>query len=415
VPAILASIASGLVLALALVLGPASGRSEATVTGSTLVAFGLGWGLMASSSARFSSQPQRWMRVPAAGLGLTGLGLVVAQPGSAAIDLLGWVWPPALAGLAVWMVIQVGRSLNGRGRFLVLPVVAVLLAFSIGGGLATVAAATGGADAPDAGRLVDVGGRRLHLECRGTGSPAIILQAGLGGTAADWSLVTPAVAAATTVCAYDRAGHGWSDPAPGPQDGNAIAADLHVLLQRSGIPGPYILAGHSSGGPYVRVFAARYPDEVAGMVLLDAQPADAFTALPDYPGFYGPYRAVTSLAPSLARVGVGFLLATPADPSGARTARQMRNEVMALPDALDQAAVLRSIGDRPLVVVTAGSGGQAGWLAAQDRLVGLSANAVHRVIPNATHESLLLGSDADASSRAILDVLAAARSGGLVR
>ena len=78
------------------------------------------------------------------------------------------------------------------------------------------------------------------------------------------------------------------------------------MLERAGVDGPYVLVGHSSADPYVRVFAARYPDEVAGMVLLDAQPADAFTAEPDYPAFYGPYRSVMTVAPSLARIGLGF-------------------------------------------------------------------------------------------------------------
>jgi pimeloyl-ACP methyl ester carboxylesterase len=242
----------------------------------------------------------------------------------------------------------------------------------------------------------------------------VLLQSGLGGTAADWSQVIPAVATSTTVCAYDRAGHGWSDPAGTPQDGAAIAADLHSLLERAGVAGPYVLVGHSSGGPYMRVFATQYANEVAGMVLIDAQPADAFTALPDYASFYFPYRAVTGLYPSLARVGLGFLLASAPDPSGIRTARSTRDEVIALPDALRQARELTTIGDRPLVVVTAGSGGQEGWLAAQDRLISLSSNAVHRVVTTATHESLLL-TDASASSQAILDVVTAVRSGSIGR
>ena len=133
--------------------------------------------------------------------------------------------------------------------------------------------------------MIDVGGHRLYIECTGSGGPAVILQAGLGASSSSWAGIAPAVAATTTVCTYDRAGHGRSDEV-GPQDGIALATDLHTLLERAGVPGPYVLVGHSSGGPYVRVFAAQYPDEVAGMVLLDAQPADAFTALPDYPGFY---------------------------------------------------------------------------------------------------------------------------------
>jgi pimeloyl-ACP methyl ester carboxylesterase len=309
------------------------------------------------------------------------------------------------------MVAQARANLRGRGRWLITPVIATLVMSAIGGGLATLAGVAGRSDPPQAGKLIDVGGRQLYIECHGTGSPVVILQAGLNGSAADWSRIAPGVAESTTVCAYDRAGHGWSDPAAGPQDGTAIATDLHVLLDRAGIAGPYVLVGHSSGGPYMRVFATRYADEVAGMALLDAQPADAFTALPDYPSFYEPYRAALTLAPSLARVGVGILaLGSPSDPAGVRTARSMRDEVMALPAALEQARALTTIGMRPLVVVSAGSGSQAGWSTAQERMAHLSGNVAHRVIPTATHESVLVGADASASSRAILEVVSSVRT-----
>ena len=321
--AILASLVAGAVLAIALLLGPASGGSEPMITGSVMFAFGLGWGLMALLSTRYSAQPQTWMVVPALFLGIIGLGLMVFQPGPAAMDLLSWIWPPALAILAVWMFMQVRRNLHGRGRWLVVPVIATLLLIAVGGAFATVSAATGRTAESASGQMIDVGGHRLYIECSGSGSPTVVLQAGLGASSSSWAGIAPNVAASTTVCAYDRAGHGRSEEAAGPQDGIALATDLHTLLERAGVAGPYVLVGHSSGGPYVRVFAARYPDQVAGMVLLDAQPADAFTALPDYPGFYYPYRFVTALSPSLARVGLlGLLLGLPADeasPSAARS------------------------------------------------------------------------------------------------
>lgn len=415
VPAILGFLAAGLALALAFVLGPVSTGTEATITGATLVAFGLGWGLMALTTSRFSSQPQTWMVVPSAVLGLLGIGLVVAQPDARAMDVLGWIWPVGIALLGVWVIRQARANIRGRGRWLVLPVAAVLIATSIGGGMETLGSVTGRGDGPGSGALVDVGGRRLYIECHGSGGPAVVMQIGLGGSAADWSRIEPTIAVSTTVCVYDRAGHGWSDPAPDPQDGNAIATDLHAALAQVGVAGPYVLVGHSSGGPYMRVFADRYPGEVAGMVLLDAQPADAFTALPDYPAFYAPYRSATALAPSLARAGLGFLLGSATDPSGIRTATSLRDEVAALPDALRQAQGLTTIGGRPLVVVSAGTGQQTGWLEAQDRLVALSWNAAHRVIPTATHESLIEGADAPSSAQAILDVVSSVRTGTPVR
>jgi pimeloyl-ACP methyl ester carboxylesterase len=409
--AILASLVAGAVLAVALLLGPASGASEPMITGSVMFAFGLGWGLMALLSTRYSVQPQSWMVVPALFLGIIGLGLMVFQPGATAMDLLSWIWPPALAILAVWMFMQVRRNLHGRGRWLVVPVIATLLLIAVGGTLATVTAATGRTAESASGQMIDVGGHRLYIECSGSGSPTVVLQAGLGASSSSWAGIAPNVAASTTVCAYDRAGHGRSEEA-GPQDGIALATDLHTLLERAGVAGPYVLVAHSSGGPYVRVFAAGYPDQVAGMVLLDAQPAEAFTALPDYPGFYQMYRFATALAPSLARVGlVGLLLGLPADESSPSAARSARDAVAELPIALEQAKALTTLGDRPLIVVTAASDPDAGWLDAQDRMTGLSANSVHRVIAAATHDSLISGVDSTTSTQAIMDVIESIRAG----
>jgi pimeloyl-ACP methyl ester carboxylesterase len=408
--AILGSLVAGAAVAVALVLTFASGGSEPLVTGSVLFAFGLGWGLMGFLSTRFSAQPQTWTVVPAAFLGFIGLGLILFQPGPALMDFLGWVWPLAVAGLAIWMVIQVRANLRGRGRWLMVPMIATLLVFAVGGGLTTVNTATAVAPA-GAGKMIDVGGHRLYIECSGSGGPAVILQAGLGASSSSWAGIAPAVATTATVCAYDRAGHGRSDEA-GPQDGIALATDLHTLLERAGIPGPYVLVGHSSGGPYVRVFAAQYPDEVAGMVLLDAQPPDAFTALPNYTGFYATFRTVATLSPSLARIGLlGPLLGLSADESNAAAARGGRDEFSALPTVLRQSAALTSIGDRPLIVVTAAAEPDPGWLAAQENLPRLSTASVHRVMAAATHNSLISGVDAAASSQAILDVLASVRAG----
>jgi pimeloyl-ACP methyl ester carboxylesterase len=413
--AILASLIAGAALAVALLLSLASGGSEPVVTGSILVAFGLGWGLMAVLTARFSAQPQTWMAVPAGVLGSIGLALLVFQPGPGAMDLLSWVWPPALAILAIWMIAQARRQLRGGGRWLVVPVAAMLLVFAVGGALATVGASTGpGAPSPT-GRMIDVGGHRLYIECTGAGSPVVVLQSGLGESSSSWARIAPAVAASTTVCAYDRAGHGRSDDT-GSQDGIALATDLHTLLERAGVAGPFVLVGHSSGGAYVRVFADRYPDEVAGMVLLDAQPADAFTALPDYPTTYRILRSVYSLSQSLARIGlVGPMLGLPADQSTPAAARGARDEIVALPAALQQARAFTNLGDRPLVVVTAGSGQQAGWVEAQEALSRLSTASTHRFLDAATHTSLITGVDAEASSQAILDVVASLRTGTAVR
>jgi pimeloyl-ACP methyl ester carboxylesterase len=124
---------------------------------------------------------------------------------------------------------------------------------------------------PAPGRLVAVDGRRMHLHCTGDGRPTVILDAGLGGWSLDWSLVQPEIARFTRVCAYDRAGLGWSDPGPAPRDAQQAVRELHDLLAESP-PGPLLLVGHSNGGLRVLLYAGAYPEEVAGLVLVDPTP-----------------------------------------------------------------------------------------------------------------------------------------------
>jgi len=125
------------------------------------------------------------------------------------------------------------------------------------------------------GRAVDVGGRSLNMDCSGSGRPAVILESGGGGYGGyGWRMVQDGVAKFTTVCWYDRAGEGWSDPAPTARNSAMIINDLHELLQRAPVRGPYVLVGHSMGGEYVRIYAARFPADVVGMVLVDSTHPD---------------------------------------------------------------------------------------------------------------------------------------------
>lgn len=128
-------------------------------------------------------------------------------------------------------------------------------------------------------RLVDIGGRRLNIICTGTGSPTVILEAGLVADSAAWRLVQPAISRHTRVCSYDRAGLGFSDPAGPPRDAAAIVGDLRALLRRAGIGPPYVLVGWSSGGLYTRLYQYRYPNEVVGLVEVD--PDSEFETLAD--------------------------------------------------------------------------------------------------------------------------------------
>jgi len=113
-------------------------------------------------------------------------------------------------------------------------------------------------------------GRRLNFRCMGRGSPTVILESGFAADASAWSRVQPRIAAVTRVCAYDRAGSGFSDPGPLPRDGAAIARDLDYGLKAARIAGPYVLVGHSAGGLYARLFAARRREQVVGLVFVDS-------------------------------------------------------------------------------------------------------------------------------------------------
>ncbi|HEY6051233.1 MAG TPA: alpha/beta hydrolase [Thermoanaerobaculia bacterium] len=120
------------------------------------------------------------------------------------------------------------------------------------------------------GKLVDLGGHRLHVRCTGAGSPAVVVENGLGDFSFDWTLVQERVEKATRICTYDRGGYAWSDPGPKPRTFAQLNMEIRDALEKLGEKPPYVLVGHSYGGPVVRAFAARYPNLAAGMVLVDS-------------------------------------------------------------------------------------------------------------------------------------------------
>jgi pimeloyl-ACP methyl ester carboxylesterase len=128
--------------------------------------------------------------------------------------------------------------------------------------------------------LVDVGGYMMHINCIGQASPTIILEAGMGDFSLIWAYVQPEVARFTRVCSYDRAGYGWSETSPFPRTANTMMEELHTLLANANIQGPYVLVGHSMGGMLVRAYAHNYPDEVAGMVLVDSAHEEGYIRIP---------------------------------------------------------------------------------------------------------------------------------------
>ncbi len=422
------SMITGFVVALVLVIGPFGGAQEHVIMGTALLGWALGWALLAVLSIRWTGQPQQWAVVPAALMALAGASLLIFRPDANAFNVLGWIWPPALIALAVWMTMQARRHLRSLTRQLMLyPLFVALVIAGVAGSYETIQEQVDRSSIAMPGHLIDVGGRRLYVHCTGSGSPTVVLVSGLAEASTYWGgWIAPAVAQNTTVCVYDRAGQGWSDPPVSPQDGVAVATDLHTLLDHAQIPGPYVLVGHSTGGAYARIFAARYPDQVAGMVMLDSQPNEVFTGVPGFPSFYNMIRPASALFPSLARLGVFRLInqfspdilpARTRDEERAVTStaslnRIQRDEFAELPTTLKEAAALTTIGDRPLIVVTAAKGAQAGWLPLQDKMAGLSTNSAHRVLPDTDHPGVIddrIG--AAQASEAILDVVASVRNG----
>ena len=231
---------------------------------------------------------------------------------------------------------------------------------------------------PPPGELFDVGDHQLHLYCMGNGSPTVILEAGLGENSLGWHLVQTEASQTTRVCAYDRAGLGWSEGVKKPLSSAEIAQDLHTLLAKAQIEPPYVLVGHSAGGVHVRSFAHLYPDEVIGMVLVDSSHEqqtprqDAVAGQENTP--QDMMASISVLLPTLSRLGILRLLGLgetataeapfPAEIQAALAATKSRTthvvasnlEAKALELDLSQPNPPGSLGDLPLIVITRGLG-----------------------------------------------------------
>ena len=225
------------------------------------------------------------------------------------------------------------------------------------------------------GQIVDIGGgRHMHIDCRGQGAPTVVFESGLDTNGAlAWSAVHDQVASFTHACAYDRAGIMWSDPKTTTYDGEGVAHDLHALLTAAGEKGPYVLVGHSLGGPYIMTYTRLYPNEVAGVVFVDASHPDQVkrSAAAGLPGGDGKLPLAFRVLGKISWSGLPRILSyalagsddtEPKMPPAAQAASdayigQSFGPAMAegenLSPTLDEAGRLRTLGDRPLVVLTA--------------------------------------------------------------
>jgi pimeloyl-ACP methyl ester carboxylesterase len=332
-----------------------------------------------------------------------------------------------MLALTAWMAVRIHRDLRSRAaRLMLYAVIALSVVAGVGGAYETFRESSDTATYSMPGQLVDVGGHRLHLNCTGSGSPTVVLEPGAGDMSSAFGWIAPAVARDTRVCTYDRAGRGWSDPANTPQDGRQVATDLHTLLHVANVPGPYVIAGHSFGGLYVLAFAAQYPDEVAGMVLVDSTAPNASVepSTPTATGSYDVLSRVATLVSISARLGLGRPFAQLAyDTLPSRSGDEVRASIATaanIRSSIDEyvqgnasameASSLRDLADKPLVVLTADIGNPADHMAKQDALAALSTTSVHRVVHGASHSSLIMAEeDAVSTTRAILDVVSSVR------
>lgn len=234
-------------------------------------------------------------------------------------------------------------------------------------------------------RMIDVGGRRLALTCGGRGSPAVVLETGLGAESSEWATIQRAVQVLARVCSYDRAGRGASDRASSPRSAVDMVDDLHKLLGAAEIPRPYVLVGHSFGGLLMRLYASRHRDEVAGLVLVDSMHEDQFDVF-----------------------GKMFPPPTPADPWEMRETRAFwtggwrepasTEERIDLVSSIAQVRRVVSLGDIPLHVITAGTflnqslvpaarraDLQRQWEALQEQFLKLSSRATQSIVHGSGH------------------------------
>jgi pimeloyl-ACP methyl ester carboxylesterase len=287
--------------------------------------------------------------------------------------------------------------------------------------------------------MVEVGGSSMHLHCTGEegSAPTVVMDIGAGGSLLDWGPVQPGVAKFARVCSYDRGGAGWSDQGDQPRTSQQFVGELHALLNNAGVEGPYVLVGHSLGGNNAQIYASRYPDEVAGMVLVDPQ-------FYNYPSYLDPevQNALEEALPSrgvslwqkfLATIGVTrlpYTLGGQTDENAAirthaKNTYEALDETTSLPQsAKERRAATVSLGDKPLMVLSAGAREFPGtsqeqsdkineaWTESGADLTRVSRNSEQIIAEDSTHN--IQADDPELVIDAIRQVEEAARNGGSV-
>ena len=316
------------------------------------------------------------------------------------------------------MAVSIRRVLLGGLKWLGIGLVVLIVTAAIAGAIYEARARYRARhDYLPVGALIDIGGRRIHLDCRGTGTPTVVFEAGLDTMGSlSWSAVHEPIAKTTRACAYDRAGIMWSDPAP-TTSVESIAADLHAALAAAHEPAPYVMVGHSLGGPYIMEFTKQFGGDVAGLVFVDASHPDQVQRFKqllgkDLDGGMTPYKIAAALAP----IGVPRLFWPKEDSShvpeqamamatayGPMSLGPMLAEAGAMSHTFAEAGTFRTLGDRPVVVLSAmkpldakilaavdisreqATRFQQMWLEMHNEEAGWSSRSTHREFTDSTH------------------------------
>ena len=298
---------------------------------------------------------------------------------------------------------------------------------------------------PPPGQRVDVGGYSLHIYCTGdVEGPTVVVDTGMGDFSTSWQGIQPEVSKSVRICTYDRAGYGWSDASPYPRTAEQMANELHQLLVNARIEPPYILVGHSLGGFTIRVFASQYPDEVAGMVLVDSGHEEQLERLPpEYLRLNKQQESYFSVLGFMSRFGIMRLIGNSskgenlAPPQVAKMPKEVQPlyltmlshpsffdttlaELRALPETTAQVRAAGSLGNLPLIVLSADSIDDAvlksiglgddfpaaqlqqSFHELQAELAALSTNSTHIFVKDSTHAINL--DQPDVVIKAILDM-----------